>query len=74
MKTVNRIKPVGYGHFEVSIIFRNKAYKAVTTNTGAIDRINSRDTLPNRAIHCGYTYRQAEAMLFNEVKSKNNLK
>lgn len=38
-----KIKHVFYGHWEISILFRGKEYKKVTTNSQAIDDYNSDD-------------------------------
>ncbi len=38
-----KITFTGYGHWEISIVFRGKEYKKVTTNSQAIDDYNSDD-------------------------------
>jgi hypothetical protein len=51
-----------YGHYRVTIQYRNKQYSCTTTNTKAVDRINSDE--PNKS---------ALLSLWNECKSANNL-
>lgn len=38
-----KIKYIFHGHWEISIVFRGKEYKKVTTNSKAIDDYNSDD-------------------------------
>jgi uncharacterized protein YfcZ (UPF0381/DUF406 family) len=64
--------PSGYGHFSVRIVFRNKTYEAVTTNTMAIDRINNTD-ITDKTHYLGYTRAQAVQTLYNHVKRANGL-
>jgi len=51
-----------YGHYRVTIQYRNKQYSCTTTNTMAVDRINSDE--PDKS---------ALLSLWNECKSANNL-
>lgn len=60
------VKPVSYGHFQVTFTHRGKKYSAVTTNTQAIDAINGGD-------YSSYTEKEALQALRNEVLIANNL-
>ena len=51
-----------YGHYRVVIKYRGKQYSCISTNTKAVDRINSDE--PERS---------ALLSLWNECKSANNL-
>ncbi len=72
---ISRITAVqfsGYGHHKVTILHRGGRFSHVTTNTTAIDRLNS-DEPKGRNIY-GYTLKQAAKSLYNEVKRNNCLK
>lgn len=60
-----------YGHYKVTIEYRNKEYSCVTTNTMAVDRMD------DDYINHGMFYvspKQALIALYNECKRKNELK
>lgn len=55
------------GQFEVVIMYRNKLYHCQSNNTLAYDTIKSDDV-------GYYTLKQAMKALYDECKTKNNLK
>jgi hypothetical protein len=56
------LRLTSYGHYRVTIQYRGKQYSCTTTNTMAVDRINSDE--PDKS---------ALLSLWNECKSANNL-
>lgn len=60
------------GFYEVTINYRGKQYSCTTNDSMAFDAISAwkRDDIPA----WGYTPKQAYEVLWNECKSKNNLK
>ena len=71
MKTeLKAIKKIGYGHWKVTIRFRNgKEYSTTTTNSQAIDDFNSDEFLVKDQIKV----QRARKTLIREVKRDNNL-
>ena len=60
------------GQFEVVIEYRNKLYKCRSNNTLAYDTLRyDPDPVPSDSY---YTMKQAMQALYDECKSKNNLK
>ena len=60
-----------YGHFIVSITYRDKEYTCTTTNTMAIDCMYNEGVDYDRYYK---TAKQALLALWDECKTKNNLK
>ena len=79
MNTLNQLQKnvsflfSGYGHNKVTIIFRGKEYKCISTNTQATDRIKDDNEGVNKDSYYK-TKKQAYLSLYNEVKRANNLK
>lgn len=65
---------VGYGHYKVTFVYKGKEISCITTNTLALDRINSQDIYTPNMERYTYTEKQALQALYNECKEKNNLK
>ena len=63
----------GYGHKNVTIVYKGKQYTCVSTNVCATDRINSDEPETFRRGFSG-TLKQAYLSLWNECKAKNNLR
>lgn len=63
----------GYGHYKISFVHRKKTISCTTTNTLAIDRINSQDVFTPNQERYGYTERQALQALYDECKRKNGI-
>lgn len=61
-----------YGHYNVTIVFRGKEYKCVTTNTMAIDAAE-RDSLEVDRGAYYTTMKKGLQALYNECKFKNEL-
>lgn len=64
------VKSAGYGHYHITILFRNKVYTCVTTNSMAVDSMRSEGRTYGRYY---VTAKKALLDLWNECKSKNNL-
>lgn len=60
----------GYGHFKVTINYRNKTYTCITTNTMAIDKIGDEQRTPKEFYT---TEKEALLSLYNECKRANDL-
>jgi hypothetical protein len=79
MNTLNQLQKnvsfffSGYGHNKVSIIYRGKEYRCISTNTHATDRIKDDNAGLDRNSYYK-TKKQAYLSLYNEVKAANNLK
>jgi hypothetical protein len=58
-----------YGHYRVTIQYRNKQYSCTTTNSMAVDRLNSDERMTFYP-----TEKSALIALWNECKRANNLK
>ena len=72
MKTsIYKIEKTGYGHWKVTIEYRNgKLYSAITTDSLSIDNLFMQtDTKKEVAIS-----KRAEKALIRKVKRENNLK
>jgi hypothetical protein len=71
MKTrIYSISPSGYGHKEVTIEYRGKKYKAVTSDMSMYDAYKSEwHTLKQQAAQ-----KRAEKQLIRMVKRANNLR
>ncbi len=61
-----------YGHYKVTIKYRNRTYQCTSTNSLAWDRIHSMDASPIEVVGY-YTLRQAYLAFYNECREKNNL-
>lgn len=77
MTTEDLIKRVdygfrGHGHYNVTIRFRGKEYRCVTTNMMAIDAAGD-DSLAVDRDRYYTTQKQALLSLYNECKLKNDL-
>jgi len=79
MNTLNQLQKnvsflfSSYGHNKVTIIFRGKEYKCISTNTQATDRIkDDNEGLDRNSYYT--TKKEAYLSLYNEVKRANNLK
>jgi hypothetical protein len=57
-----------YGHYRVVIKYRGKQYSCISTNTKAVDRINSDEKMKFYP-----TEKSALIALWNECKRANNL-
>lgn len=71
-KIVNVARGNWYGHYSVTIKYRNRTYICTSTNSLAWDRIHSTDASPIEVV-CSYTLRQAYLAFYNECRAKNNL-
>ena len=79
--TLNQLKQkfngatmTGYGHYRISFDIYGKERTCTTTNTLALDRINSEDYdwgTNHKKFYA--TIKQAYEALYNEVKRNNNL-
>lgn len=74
MKKISILSTTSYGHFNITIEYRRKLYYAITTNTQAIDRYRYSDVSDLVRKEYGMTKKQALMQLYNECKTKNNLK
>ena len=68
-KQVIKYTPLSYGTYAITIKRYGKLITETTHNMTAIDRLNA--DVPNRACYGGYTYRQAEQTLYDEVVRKH---
>jgi len=72
---LNGITNTGYGHYRISFYMYGKIRSCITTNTLAIDRINSEDyDCATNQKRFYATVRQAYQALWNETKIANNLR
>lgn len=64
-KRIGNFLPSGHGHFKFKVYTKDSYAWYTTSNTRAIDRINS--DLPSRANYLGYTEKQAYMALYNNI-------
>lgn len=64
---IESIKFAGHGHWKVSVMYRGKEIRGITTNSTAIDRIRNTDLSDNLKGHYSYTDSQARKALRREV-------
>ena len=67
LNRINVSKTSSYGHYKVTITFRNKKYNCISTNSVAYDRHLDEDS---KGI---YTQKEALKTFWYECKRKNNL-
>jgi hypothetical protein len=70
---INVVSTTSYGHFRVTIEYRNKKYSCITNNAPAVDRHDDDDA---KGPHFKGIYTQKDALetLWSECKRKNNLR
>ena len=69
---VDRIEKIGYGHWKVTIIYRNKKYSCTTTNSMAVDA-TTYDENEKRSGHFYPTCKKGYEALYNECLRANEL-
>ena len=63
-----KVEKTGYGTFKVTDT--KTGHTGITHNTLAIDRIDSDEDTPAKAVECGYTLKEAYMALYNETKTR----
>lgn len=69
---VERIEKTGYGHWRVTIKYRNKNYSCTTMNSMAVDA-TSYDECERRSSYFYPTCRKGYEALYNECLRSNSL-
>ncbi len=69
---VQRIEKIGYGHWLVTIKYRNKYYSSTTNNSMAVDA-TSYDECERRSGHFYPTCKKGYEALYEECLRENNL-
>ena len=68
---IDVVSTTSYGHFKVTIEYRNKKYSCITNNAPAVDRHDD-DDAKGRHYKGIYTQKDALETLWSECKRKNN--
>lgn len=69
---VERIEKTGYGHWRVTIKYRNKTYSCTTTNSMAVDA-TSYEEWERHSGHFYPTCKKGYETLYDECLQANNL-